>query len=131
MARRRRRGFGAFVLLLLRLAVGAAGVAAGVHAVRTRTALVGDLDRWGLPSPSALSYVAMAFLLVGGALVVLGLATRLGALLLLIVTAVAMATAGRVDGNEWLVVPPGLAALCLLLLVVGGGALQLLDRVDP
>lgn len=128
---RRRRGLGAYLLLLLRLAVGAAGIAAGAQAVRTRDTLVVDLERWGLPSPSALAYAAAAVLVVGGVLVLLGLATRLGALLLLIVTVVAMATAGRIDGNEWLVAPPGLAAVCLLLLVAGGGALELIDRIDP
>lgn len=128
---RRRRGLGAWLLLILRIPVGVAAIWAGVHAVQTHDVLIGDLERWGLPSPSALSWVTAVMLVLGGLLVLTGLATRLGALLLLIVTGVAMATAGRVDGNEWLVVPPGLAAICLLLLVAGGGALQLIDRVDP
>jgi hypothetical protein len=43
----------------------------------------------------------------------------------------AVATAGRVDHGFHLIVPPVLALLCLVLTARGGGAWQLVDRVDP
>ena len=61
----------------------------------------------------------------------LGLATRLGALVLCVAMLGAVATAGRVDGGFHLVAPPVLALFCLVLVARGGGRWQLLDRVDP
>ena len=68
---------------------------------------------------------------VCGLLILLGLATRLGALIVGVDMLGAVATAGRVDGGPHLVVPPVLALLCLVLVARGGGRWQLLDRLDP
>ena len=69
--------------------------------------------------------------IVCGLLILLGLATRLGALLLCLDMLGATATAGRIDGGVHLVAPPVLALLCLVLVARGGGRWQLLDRLDP
>jgi hypothetical protein len=62
---------------------------------------------------------------------VFGLATRLCALGVLLVALVIVATAGRVDGGLPLIGGALLAVACLVLVARGGGASQLLDRVDP
>ena len=128
---RRRRGVGAYLLLLIRIAVGAAAIAIGVRHATAHDVLVADLERWNLPAPDILSWVATGVELVAGLLVLLGLATRLGALLLAITMLVALATGGRSDTGSLLAVSAGMAAASLLLAILGGGAAQLLDRLDP
>jgi hypothetical protein len=49
----------------------------------------------------------------------------------LLVALVIVATAGRVDGGLPLIGGALLAVACLVLVARGGGASQLLDRVDP
>ena len=72
----------------------------------------------------------MLLLLLGIGLV-LGLASRLCALLLLVVALVIVATAGRSEGGAPLYGGALLALGCLLVVARGGGRPQLLDRVDP
>lgn len=119
------------VLALLRIVVGAVFVAAGAQKLRDRPTATANFDAWGLPSPSTFSLAIGVLEVVCGLLVLLGLATRFGALLLLFDMLGAVATAGRVDGGMHLVAPPILALLCLILVARGGGRWQLLDRIDP
>jgi uncharacterized membrane protein YphA (DoxX/SURF4 family) len=119
------------LLALLRIAIGVVFIGAGVQKLSGRATATANFDHWGLPSPSTFSAVVAVVEVVCGLLVLLGLATRLGALILCIDMLGAVATAGRVDGGQYLVAPPVLALLCLVLVARGGGRWQLLDRIDP
>jgi uncharacterized membrane protein YphA (DoxX/SURF4 family) len=118
-------------LALLRIVIGIVFIGAGVHKLGNRTAFAADFDRWGLPAPDTAVLVISALEIVCGLLILLGLATRFGALLLCLDMLGAVATAGRIDGGPHLVGPPVLALLCLVLVARGGGRWQLLDRLDP
>ena len=119
------------LLAVIRLAIGAVFLAVGAQKFARHAAEVKDFTHWGLPSPDIAVYAVGSLELVCGLLVLLGLATRLGALLLLCDMVGAVATAGRVDHGFHLIAPPLLALFCLILAARGGGAWQLLDRIDP
>jgi uncharacterized membrane protein YphA (DoxX/SURF4 family) len=118
-------------LALLRIAIGAVFIGTGVHKLGDRTASAADFDRWGLPAPDTAVLLVSGLEVLCGVLILLGLVTRLGALVLCVDMLGAVATAGRVDGGPHLVIPTVLALLCLVLVARGGGRWQLLDRVDP
>jgi putative oxidoreductase len=118
-------------LALLRVAIGVVFIGAGVRKLSDRTTANVNFDHWGIPAPTTMVVVISVLEIVGGLLVLLGLATRLGALILCVDMLGAVATAGRVDGGFHLVAPPVLALFCLVLVARGGGRWQLLDRVDP
>jgi putative oxidoreductase len=118
-------------LALLRIVIGILFIGTGVHKLGDRAASAADFDRWGLPAPSTAVLVVSALEVICGVLILLGLATRFGALLLCLDMLGAVATAGRIDGGPHLVAPPVLALLCLVLVARGGGRWQLLDRLDP
>lgn len=128
---RRRPGLGSYLLFVIRLAVGGVAIAIGVRHALHHDLLVADLTRWNVPAPAALAWVATGIELVCGTMVVLGLATRLGALLLTIEMLAALVASARGDTGTVLAVAAGMAAASLLIAIVGGGACQLLDRVDP
>lgn len=118
-------------LALLRIVIGLLFIGTGVHKLGDRAGAAADFDRWGLPAPSTAVLVVSALEVICGVLILLGLATRFGALLLCLDMLGAVATAGRIDGGPHLVAPPVLALLCLVLVARGGGRWQLLDRLDP
>ena len=118
-------------LALLRIVIGVVFIGTGVHKLGDRTAAAADFDHWGLPAPDTAVLVISGLEVLCGVLILLGLATRFGALLLCLDMLGAVATAGRIDGGVHLVAPPVLALLCLVLVARGGGHWQLLDRVDP
>jgi putative oxidoreductase len=118
-------------LALLRVAIGVVFIGTGVRKLSDRTTANVNFDHWGIPAPTTMVVVISVLEIVGGLLVLLGLATRLGALILCVDMLGAVATAGRVDGGFHLVAPPVLALFCLVLVARGGGRWQLLDRVDP
>jgi uncharacterized membrane protein YphA (DoxX/SURF4 family) len=107
------------LLALLRVAIGVVFIGAGVRKLSDRATSNANFDHWGVPAPTTMVVVISVLEIICGLLVLLGLATRLGALVLCI------------DGGFHLVVPPVLALLCLVLVARGGGRWQLLDRVDP
>jgi putative oxidoreductase len=119
------------VLAAIRVAVGIFFVAAGVQKVLDHDDYVVRFDRWGLPAPSTAAYVAAGIEIVAGLILLLGLATRFAALVLLIEMLVLAATGGRVDGGAELVTAGVLAFFCLILVARGGGGWQLLDVIDP
>jgi uncharacterized membrane protein YphA (DoxX/SURF4 family) len=119
------------LLALLRVAIGVVFIGAGVRKLSDRATSNANFDHWGVPAPTTMVVVISVLEIICGLLVLLGLATRLGALVLCIDMLGAVATAGRIDGGFHLVVPPVLALLCLVLVARGGGRWQLLDRVDP
>ena len=99
------------LLALLRIVVGLAAIAGGA-----------------LLAPQ---WIAAAPLAVLGLLLVIGIAPRLVALVLLAVVLAIVATLGRVDGGVPLFGGAGLAVALLVLVARGGGPGALLDRVDP
>jgi uncharacterized membrane protein YphA (DoxX/SURF4 family) len=118
-------------LTLVRVVVGAVFIAEGAIKFANRSHWKALFAHWGLPAP-AVSVTAIGLIeIVFGVLLLTGLATRLAALVLLCDMLGAFATAGRVDGGEYLIAPPVLALACILLAARGGGAWQLVDRVDP
>ncbi len=119
------------VLATIRVAVGVFFTAAGIQKLLDHDDFVVRFDRWGLPSPSTLAYLSAGIEIVAGIVLLLGLATRFAALVLLLEMLVMLATAGRVDGGTELVIPGVLAFFCLILVARGGGGWQLLDVLDP
>jgi uncharacterized membrane protein YphA (DoxX/SURF4 family) len=118
------------VLLIIRVLVGVVAVVIGVLNARGHAAVAAHAADWGLPAPGLATWLGCALLIVFGLGLALGLATRLCALVVLLVVLVLVATAGRVDGGVPLFGGALLAAGCLVLLARGGGARQLLDRID-
>jgi putative oxidoreductase len=86
------------------------------------------LDRYGLPYPDAFTYGVGLVELVGGAMLVAGLGTRLAAFALACDMAGAITTAGRIEGGPvHLGLAPTLLVMMLLLLWIGPGD-RSLDR---
>ena len=118
-------------LTIIRVATGLVFVALGVEKLARHAAAMRDFQHWGLPAAGASAWISGGLEVGCGCLVALGLATRLGALLLMVDSIAIAASAGRVDGAAKLAVPAVLAVACLILTARGGGAFQLLDRIDP
>jgi uncharacterized membrane protein YphA (DoxX/SURF4 family) len=100
---------------ILAFALGIVFLASGSSKLIDHSAAIADFERWGLPVPSALTIGVGIFELCAAALLMANVATRRVALLLAGEMAAAFAIAGRIDGGIQLVVPPAVAALCLVL----------------
>jgi len=100
---------------ILAFALGIVFLASGSSKLIDHSAAVADFERWGLPVPSALTIAVGVFELCAAALLMANIATRRVALVLAGEMAAAFAIAGRADGGIQLVVPPAVAALCLVL----------------
>jgi uncharacterized membrane protein YphA (DoxX/SURF4 family) len=100
---------------ILAFALGIVFLATGSSKLIDHSAAVADFDRWGLPAPSALTIAVGVFELCAAGLLMANFAVRRVALVLACEMAAAFAIAGRVDGGVQLVVPPAVAALCLVL----------------
>jgi uncharacterized membrane protein YphA (DoxX/SURF4 family) len=96
-------------------ALGIVFMATGASKLIDHAGAVADFTRWGLPAPGALTIAVGVFELGAAALLMLNVATRRVALALAVEMAMAFAIAGRADGGVQLVVPPAVAALCLML----------------
>ena len=103
------------VLVALRLAAGAILVVFGAAKFGNHAAEAASFDRYGLPDPNLFVYAIGALELGLGVLLVLGLRTRLAAIVLAGNMIGAIATAGRVEGGF---VNLGLAPALLLVLLV-------------
>jgi putative oxidoreductase len=122
--------------LLIRLSVGAVFLSEGIQkflfpALRG----AGRFERIGLPAPDFLGTFVGSFELLGGALVLLGLATRLASFPLLIIMLVAFyTTKGEVLGTEgfWPMLHGSRTDWAMLLgslfLIIKGGGRWSLDR---
>jgi uncharacterized membrane protein YphA (DoxX/SURF4 family) len=119
------------LLTVVRIAVGAIFITQGAMKFSRHAHEKALFAHWGLPAPGIAVWVVGALEVVFGVLLLTGLATRLAALVLLCEMLGAFATAGRIDGGEYLIAPPLIALACILLAARGGGAWQLVDRVDP
>jgi uncharacterized membrane protein YphA (DoxX/SURF4 family) len=96
-------------------ALGIVFVATGASKLIDHHQAVLDFTRWGVPAPGALTIAVAVFELCAAAFLMAGVAVRRVAIALAIEMCVALALAGPVDGGGQLVVPPALAALCLVL----------------
>jgi putative oxidoreductase len=97
----------------LAFAVALVFLAAGTSKLIDHHEAVQDFTRWGLPAPGALSIAVGLFEIAAAALLMAGTATRAVAVALAVEMMLALIVAGPVDGGVQLVLPPGLAALCL------------------
>ena len=114
--------------LLARLVAGAVFLGFSVGKFIRHGAESAALDRYGLPYPDAFTYGVGVVELVGGAMLVLGLGTRIAALGLACDMAGAIATAGRIEGGPvHLGLAPALLVMMLLVLWIGPGD-RSLDR---
>ena len=127
----RSRGLNVVVLLFVRVLVGVAALVVGVLNLRGHAMVAVHAEEWGLPAPSLLTWIGVVLLVLFGLMLMLGVASRLSAFVVLVVTLVMVATAGRVDGGVPLIGGALLAVGCLIIVARGGGAAQLLDRIDP
>jgi putative oxidoreductase len=96
-------------------ALGIVFMATGASKLIDHAGATADFARWGVPDAAAVTIAVGLFELAAAALLMLGVATRRVALALAVEMAMALAIAGRADGGIQLVVPPALAALCLML----------------
>jgi putative oxidoreductase len=116
------------VALLARLAAGAVFLGFSIGKFTRHGAEADALDRYGLPFPDAFTYGVGFVELIGGAMLVVGLGTRLAALALACDMGGAIATAGRIEGGPvHLGLAPLLLVMMLLVLWIGPGD-RSLDR---
>ena len=116
-------------LALTRGVVGGIFFFVGITHFGNHESEVADFRRWELPVPDVAPYVVGVFEVVVGGLLLLGVRPRIAAALLACESLGIIATAGRIDGGEQLVLPPILLACCLVLAALGGGAYQLSSRL--
>lgn len=115
-------------VLLARLAAGVVFLGFSIGKFTRHGAEADALDRYGLPFPDAFTYGVGIVELAGGAMLVVGLATRLAALALACDMAGAIATAGRIEGGPvHLGLAPALLVMMVLVLWIGPGD-RSLDR---
>ena len=89
-----------------------------------------DFRGYGIPLPDLAVWVSGTVEVLGGALLVLGLATRFAAAALTVNLAVAISTAGLMEGGAFhLGVGPALLLAMAFLLWAGGGAWSLDGRL--
>ena len=120
-------GWGA-AALAARLVAGAVFLGFSVGKFARHGAESAALDRYGLPYPDAFTYGVGVVELVGGAMLVLGLGTRIAALALAFDMVGAITTAGRIEGGPvHLGLAPTLLVMMLLVLWIGPGD-RSLDR---
>jgi putative oxidoreductase len=116
------------VALVARLVAGAIFLGFSVGKFTRHGAESAALDRYGLPYPDAFTYGVGAVELAGGAMLVLGLGTRIAALALAADMVGAITTAGRIEGGPvHLGLAPTLLVIMLLVLWIGPGD-RSLDR---
>lgn len=116
------------IALAVRLVAGAIFLGFSIGKFIRHGAESAALDRYGLPFPDAFTYAVGVVELVGGAMLVLGLGTRLAALALACDMVGAITTAGRIEGGPvHLGLAPALLVMMLLVLWVGPGR-RSLDR---
>jgi putative oxidoreductase len=89
-----------FVLLLMRLALGIDLAVTGWGHLRHVPDMVKRFTDWGIPMPTASVYISGTTEMIGGALIALGLATRLVSIPLIFNFIVAYATASKGKVHE-------------------------------
>jgi uncharacterized membrane protein YphA (DoxX/SURF4 family) len=103
----------------------------GIFQVQRHGPAVADARVWGLPSPDVTGIALPVSAIVLGVILLLGLAPRLAAWLILAEAVLVMILAGRTDGGFYLTFPPVYIFLSLVVIGAGGGRWALVDRFDP
>jgi uncharacterized membrane protein YphA (DoxX/SURF4 family) len=116
---------------LVRFGLALIVLVAGVFQLQRHHAAVADARAWGLPSPSFTGIALPVSAIVLGVILLLGIAPRLAAWLILAEAIVVMWVAGRTDGGFYLTFPPVFILLSLIVIGAGGGRWALVDRLDP
>ena len=119
----RYQGIGAYVTTAVRVIAGVLFVTFSIGKFSDHMSEATDFERYGVPLADVTVYVVGLVELIGGLLLVVGLFTRLAALILAANMVGAIATAGRVDGGSFhLGVAPTLLVAMLFLVWAGSGA---------
>lgn len=114
--------------LVARLVAGAIFLGFSIGKFTRHGAESAALDRYGLPYPDAFTYGVGMVELVGGAMLIVGLGTRIAAVALAADMVGAITTAGRIEGGPvHLGLAPTLLVMMLLVLWIGPGD-RSLDR---
>ena len=116
---------------LVRFGLALIVIVAGVFQVQRHHAAVTDARVWGLPAPDISGVALPVSAIVLGLILLLGIAPRLAAWLILIEAVLIMWLAGRTDGGFYLTFPPIFILLALVVIGAGGGRWALVDRLDP
>jgi putative oxidoreductase len=125
LAASRFRGAAGYVTTAIRVVTGALFVTFSTVKFVDHMNEAMDFNHYAVPAPSVTTYVVGVVELVGGLLLMVGLFTRVAALLLAVNMVGAIATAGRVDGGTFnLGVAPTLL-VAMLFLWAGPGVLAL------
>jgi putative oxidoreductase len=125
-----RGGTVAVVAAAVRVVAGTALVLIGTGKFVDHMQEAVDFRHYGIPLPDLAVWVSGTIEVVGGALLVLGLATRLAAALVAVNLVVAISTAGVMEGGTFhLGVGPALLLAMAFLLWSGGGAWSLDGRL--
>lgn len=118
--------------LVCRLGAGAIFVVFGAGKFIQHSSEVASFASYGLPSPDAFVYAIGVIELLGGALLIAGLATRLAALALAADMVGAIVSSGIGAGEAIsLTLAPALLAICMLLTWTGPGRYALRTRWRP
>lgn len=118
-------------IALVRFGLALLVLAAGIFQVRRHHAAVSDARVWGLPSPSFSGIAIPVAAIILGLILLLGIAPRLAAWLILAEAILVMIAGGRTDGGFYLTLPPVIIFLSLIVIGAGGGRWALVDRIDP
>jgi putative oxidoreductase len=119
----RYHGPGAYVTAAVRVIAGVLFVTFSVGKFSDHMKEAMDFDRYGVPLADVTVYVVGVVELTCGLLLVVGLFTRLAALVLALNMIGAIATAGRVEGGSFhLGVAPTMLVVMLFLVWAGSGA---------
>lgn len=130
-----------YALLIIRVSLGLFFFSSGYHKVFSESGfnmMLETLTRAGVPSPLYMTMFVSACELLCGILLAVGLLTRLNALVLMIISTVALVTVGivvipqNIDAMEWfswlMYLPETLYILMFVLLVCNGGGFYSMDR---
>ncbi len=122
----------ASIAFVARIVAGLVLVVFGAAKFADHAAEVASFRNYGLPSPDAFVYAIGALELFGGALLIVGLATRIAALVLAGNMAGAIVTSGVMQGEVIsLTLAPALLATLLYVLWAGPGSHALDRRFGP
>jgi uncharacterized membrane protein YphA (DoxX/SURF4 family) len=118
-------------IALVRFGLALLTIVAGVFQVQRHHAAVADARVWGLPSPSFTGIAIPVLAIVLGVILLLGLAPRFAAWLILAEAILVLIAGGRTDGGFYITLPPVFMLLALIVIGGGGGRWALVDRLDP
>ena len=122
-----RDGAAAWVAAVVRVVAGVGFILIGIGKFADHMQEAVDFDKYGVPLPDIAVWVSGTIEVVGGALLVVGLLTRLAAALLAVNLVVAISTAGVMEGGTFHLGVAPVLLLAMVFLVWAGGGLYSLD----